>query len=175
MDAFNLDIFEVVLAVCKHLWIDKTKPTDLTKLIKFLALNEYKIIKLIEVLIDGQEINDLDELLSNLLITPCDALLLLTIIWTELEFPSVARLFEPYLTFPPLSSKITNSEVQQAEDDFNQLLDEHLDIYSGIDLNIIERFVVFLNESLVDYQTLLKPFGGSGESPPLPQEKEKIW
>uniref|UniRef100_A0A915LM91 Pre-SET domain-containing protein n=1 Tax=Meloidogyne javanica TaxID=6303 RepID=A0A915LM91_MELJA len=73
----------------------------------------------------------------NLLITPCDALLLLTIIWTELEFPSVARLFEPYLTFPPLANKITNSELQQAEDDFNQLLDEQLDIYSGIDLNII--------------------------------------
>ncbi|CAK5095194.1 unnamed protein product [Meloidogyne enterolobii] len=146
MDAFNLDIFEVVLAICKHLWSDKTKPTDLTKLIKFLALNEYKIIKLIEVLIDGQEIDDLDELLSNLLITPCDALLLLTIIWTELEFPSVARLFEPYLTFPPLASKITNSELQQAENDFNQLLDEHLDIYSGIDLNIIERNNQIINE-----------------------------
>jgi len=60
-----------------------------------------------------------------------------------LEFPSVARLFEPYLTFPPLANKITNSELQQAEDDFNQLLNEQLDIYSGIDLNIIGRFVVF--------------------------------
>ncbi|KAF7624771.1 hypothetical protein Mgra_00009960 [Meloidogyne graminicola] len=159
MDAFSLEISQVVLAICKHLWIDKTKPTNLTKLIKFLAIDEYKVLRLIDLLLYGQITNS-DDFLYNLLIIPCDALLLLTMIWSEIEFPKVARLFEPYLTYPPPTvNKITKTELQQAEDDFNKLLDEHLQNYSGVDNNIFER-----NEQLVnELDNLFEIFDGKSK------------
>ena len=70
-------------------------------------------------------------------------------IWAELEFPTVARLFEPYLTYPPpTTKKITKDEIKQAEKDFSQLLDEHLELYFG-DQSVIERFFCLILTALL--------------------------
>jgi len=53
---------------------------------------------------------------------------MMTMIWAELECQKMARLFEPYLSNPS-EMEILEEDLKGAEEEFNQLLDMHLNLY----------------------------------------------
>uniref|UniRef100_A0A914GWV8 Histone-lysine N-methyltransferase n=1 Tax=Globodera rostochiensis TaxID=31243 RepID=A0A914GWV8_GLORO len=123
---FELDLepFDFLAALCNNVWTMENIAIDLTRAIKYRHITEYQLIFFVDLLANRSNITTA-LITLELAILPSDALLMLTLIWSELVKPAVARKFEPYLSSPS-PTNITEGDYKRMDEHFQQMFNEQL-------------------------------------------------
>ncbi|KAL3115594.1 hypothetical protein niasHT_014271 [Heterodera trifolii] len=152
LSELSLEPFDFVAALCNSIWTPNNKgdsAIDLSRAIKFRHLGEYQLILLVDFLINREQITK-TLIILEFSILPSDALLMLTLIWSELERPAVARKFEAYLSCPSPTNE-TEEDYKRTDEQFHQMLNEHLKQYEHAAAN--ERnWKILLEHYVTDFK-----------------------
>uniref|UniRef100_A0A183BVS5 Pre-SET domain-containing protein n=1 Tax=Globodera pallida TaxID=36090 RepID=A0A183BVS5_GLOPA len=120
----NLKPFDFLAGLCNNVWTVQNIAIDLTRAIKYRHITEYQLIFFVDLLANRDNITTA-LITLELAILPSDALLMLTLIWSELVNPAVARKFEPYLSSPS-PTNTTEGDYKRMDEQFQQIFNDQL-------------------------------------------------